>query len=86
MVPQIAQGNEYKNYPFSLNFLVQCYVRCLERQGHPTLSSEDPQRLARIMFLFFKQFEGFRFDDEMCDKYGFDGLFKVPLTYEHELL
>lgn len=43
--------------PFSLTYLLQCYTRCLSREDHPTLSSEDPVRLLKILILFYKQFD-----------------------------
>ena len=73
------------DYPFSLNFLVQCYVRCLERTGHITMSNEHPERLAKILILFCQQFKSFKFDSSFEEEFGFDKMVKVNFTTEeHE--
>ena len=46
MVPEIK--NEYKDYPFSLTFLMQCYIRNLRRDTHDTLTNEDPLELTKV--------------------------------------
>lgn len=56
LVPHIAKNNYCADYPFSTSFLLQCYIRCLERGGHLTISNEDPKRLIKILILFFQQF------------------------------
>ncbi len=48
----------YEKYPFSLSFLLQCYCRCLSRDGHLTLSNADPVQLLKILVLFYEQFKG----------------------------
>jgi hypothetical protein len=53
LVPHMIENNS-RDFPFSINFLLQCYIRCLERQGHLTMSNEDPERLAKILVLFFQ--------------------------------
>ena len=50
------QPHPHRGFPFSLSLLVQCYQRCLEREKHDTLTNEDPNHLARVLFLFFKQY------------------------------
>lgn len=37
LVPEMVET--YHDYPFSISFLVQCYLRCLHRDDHETLSN-----------------------------------------------
>ena len=62
LVPQIE--TRYKDYPFSLTFLIQCFNRCLERNGHLTMPNDDPCRLAKLIILFFQAFNGTKLDAE----------------------
>ena len=48
------------------------------------MSNEDPERLMKILVLFFQQFKGTRFDENFAQDYGFDDLIKVKFTMEHE--
>jgi hypothetical protein len=52
------QPYAHQMYPFSLNFLVQCYLRTLDREEHETLTNEDPYHLASVLFKFFRFFLG----------------------------
>lgn len=52
IVPKIAK--RFEVYPFSIGFFVQCYLRCLGRSGHLTISNEDPERIVKILMLFFR--------------------------------
>ena len=81
LVPEIA--NPHHDYPFSLSFLVQCYLRALERNVHETLTNEDPNLLARVQFFFFKQYFRQKFDSHFLRYHRFDDYLKVPFTYEH---
>ena len=60
MIPEIR--NPYKEYPFSLTFLTQCFTRNLERDTHDTLTNEDPINLLNIEILFFKFYNSIKFD------------------------
>lgn len=62
LVPQIQARSQCKDYPFSTTMLVQCLTRCIEREGHLTLSNDDPERLAKIILIFAQQFKGIKFD------------------------
>lgn len=42
LVPDMAVEPDLQDFPFSMNFLVQCYIRCLEREDHLTIQNEDP--------------------------------------------
>jgi len=83
LVPHIE--NPLQNFPFSLSFFIQCYIRCLDRSGHLTLPNEDPERLLEILKLFFLQFKNTKnFDGEFVDAFGFDDLLAVNFTLEHK--
>lgn len=84
LVPHIEKKNYCNDYPFSINFLLQCYIRCLERQGHLTMSNADPERLAKILVLFFQQFRNIQFNDSFAREFGLDNLLKVRFTFEHQ--
>jgi len=57
-VSVIPTTSGYEQYPFSLSFLLQCYCRCMSRDGHLTMDNSDPERLFKIFILFFNQFKG----------------------------
>jgi len=56
LVPDVARKQECPGYPFSVSFLIQCFMRCLEREGHLTMPNDDPAHLLKLIVLFFKQF------------------------------
>lgn len=48
-----------------------------------TISNEDPERVVKILMLFFRQFNSVKFDESFLNK-GFDSILPVNLTIEHE--
>lgn len=66
-------------YPLSLGFFMQCYLRCLNRKGHLTFPSEDPERVVKLLARFFRQFKDVKFDSSFLAK-GFEILMPVTLT------
>ena len=82
LVPDVA--SESRDFPFSTNFFVQSYIRCLERKGHLTMANDNPERLIKLLVLFFQQFKGARFDESFKDQYGFDDIIKFGFTLEHQ--
>ena len=48
-----------------------------------TISNEDPERVVKILMLFFRQFNSIKFDESFLSK-GFDSILPVNLTIEHE--
>ena len=48
------------------------------------MSNDDPERLAKILVLFFQQFKGTQFSENFAKEFGFDNLLKVRFTLEHE--
>lgn len=88
MVPAMAGTNSlYQDYPFSLSFLLQCFLRCLDRNDHETLSNSDPNLLARVQISFFKAYKGLKFDGDdqrlFLQQNGLDAYLRAPLTLEH---
>lgn len=80
MVPDMIQN--YQDYPFSVTFLFQCFLRCLDRDNHETLSNEDPSKLARIQLMFFKLYQGLRFDQTFLNKFELDNFLRIPFCLE----
>jgi|LauGreDrversion4_2_1035121.scaffolds.fasta_scaffold55652_3 hypothetical protein len=77
-------GNLFQDYPFSLSFLFQSFLRCLDRTDHETLSNSDPNLLARVQVSFFKGYKGVKLEtDSYLKQTGLDSLLRVPLTLEH---
>lgn len=88
MVPQMADPKSlYMDFPFSLSFLFQCFIRCLDRNDHETLTNSDPSLLARVQVSFFKAYKGLHFAGEdgrnFLFRTGLDDLVAAPLTLEH---
>ena len=63
------------NFPFSLNYFIQCYLRLKNRHGHEVLNGEDEE--SKLVYIsFFKLFQNFDFyknlkgktDDKKNDK------------------
>lgn len=80
-MPHIDQP--FADFPFSLGFFLQCYLRCLNRKGHLTIPNVDPERIVKILVLFFKQFKDIRFDKTFLAK-GFDHIMTADLTFESQ--
>jgi hypothetical protein len=47
-----------KNYPYSLNYLLTCLKRCLERAGHQTMPN-DPYAVTKIVVKFYQMMSNF---------------------------
>lgn len=57
---------EKKNiyYPYSIDYIIQCYIRLSHRQGHETLNGGSEQ--SRYVFLsFLRLFQGFNFNHQL---------------------
>ncbi len=84
LVPEIK--NPMENNPLSTSFITQCYMRCMERKNHLTLSNDNLQHLIQVIFMFVKLYEGFQFDSKQLLKAKAQHYLRIPFTFEHELL
>ena len=61
-IPNISKTINISNlqFPFSLNYFIQCYLRLKNRHGHEVLNGEDEE--AHLVYIsFFKLFQNFDF-------------------------
>ena len=61
-IPNISKPIDISNlqFPFSLNYFIQCYLRLKNRHGHEVLNGEDEE--AKLVYIsFFKLFQNFDF-------------------------
>ena len=49
------------NYPHSINYLLICLKRVLERNEHETLS-DDPYTITKVILKFYQMFRGFNYN------------------------
>ena len=64
-IPNIKKPIKFNNinFPFSLDYFIQCYLRLKNRHGHEVLNGEDES--SKLVYLsFFKLFQNFDF----CNK------------------
>ena len=89
-IPNISSpiNIDHKNFPFSLNYLFQCYLRLKNRHGHEVLNGEEPE--AKFVYLsFFKLFQNFDFYKKICaDTHYSKNVFlqKIDFTDESKVL
>jgi len=84
LTPVQKFGHSLKHYsfPFSLQLLLTCYLRVLNRQHHLTLTNENPELISRILFGFFNSFRNLAFDQTFKEKFGIDQFVEINLTNE----
>ena len=61
-IPNILKPIKISNlqFPFSLNYFIQCYLRLKNRHGHEVLNGEDEE--SKLVYIsFFKLFQNFDF-------------------------
>ena len=81
ILPKII--NPVKNFPFSMNYFIKCYMRCLQRQDNVTLPNGDPKKLAKLLTIFFQTFRGVTFNSSFLGRYNFDEMVEIDFTNEH---
>lgn len=68
-VPKINKPiltNKYKRYfPFSYDYLAQCYLRLKSRKNHETLNG-DSEESKNVFISFFALFGKFKFEEGIC--------------------
>ena len=69
--------------PFSLSYLIQCYIRVRNRKNHPLMNQNRKDLLLFLMGSFIKNFIGFSLDSsKLMDLYSIDQTFKIQFTDE----
>ena len=58
-------------FPYSLNYLFQCYLRLKNRHGHEVLNGEDESSKA-VYLSFFKLFQNFNFENKINSNKEFE--------------
>ncbi len=73
-------------FPYSLNYLFQCYLRLKNRHGHEVLNGEDESSKA-VYLSFFKLFQNFNFENKINSNKEFNQnvfLKKIDFTDENK--
>ena len=69
--------------PFSLSYLIQCYIRVRNRTNHPLMNQNRKDLLLFLMGSFLKNFIGVSLDsDKLMNLYSIDQTYKLPFTDE----
>ena len=75
--------NSGTKYPFSIQLLTTCYLRVLNRESHLTLSNENPELVARVLFGFFNSYKGMSFDNSFKKRFGLDHYLELDFAQEN---
>ena len=75
--------NNGQKYPFSIQLLTTCYLRVLNRESHLTLSNENPELVARVLFGFFNSYKGMLFDNSFKKRFGLDHYLELDFAQEN---
>ena len=51
--------SDQSEYPISLTYLLNCFKRCIEREGHQVLES-DPIATCKVLLKFYQMFKGWK--------------------------
>ena len=87
-IPNIKKPIKFNNinFPFSLDYFIQCYLRLKNRHGHEVLNGEDES--SKLVYLsFFKLFQNFDFYNKIYsnDEYAKNVfLQKIDFTDENK--
>ena len=69
--------------PFSLSYLIQCYIRVRNRTNHPLMNQNRKDLLLFLMGSFLKNFIGVSLDsDKLMNLYSIDQTYKLQFTDE----
>ena len=69
--------------PFSLTYLIQCYIRVRNRTNHPLMNQNRKDLLLFLMGSFIKNFIGVSLDSsKLMSLYSIEETFKLPFTDE----
>ena len=61
---QININENHIYYPFSIDYIMQCYLRLKHRKGHENLNGND-QNSRNVYLSFLKLFKGFNFENNI---------------------
>ena len=61
---QINLNENHIYYPFSIDYIMQCYLRLKHRKGHENLNGND-QNSRNVYLSFLKLFKGFNFENNI---------------------
>ena len=69
--------------PFSLSYLIQCYIRVRNRTNHPLMNQNRKDLLLFLMGSFLKNFIGVSLDsDKLMNLYSIEQVYKLQFTDE----
>ena len=69
--------------PFSLSYLIQCYIRVRNRTNHPLMNQNRKDLLLFLMRSFIKNFVGISLESsKLMTLYSINQTFKLPFTDE----
>ena len=69
--------------PFSLSYLIQCYIRVRNRTNHPLMNQNRKDLLLFLMGSFLKNFIGVSLDsDKLMNLYSIEQTYKLQFTDE----
>ena len=69
--------------PFSLSYLIQCYIRVRNRTNHPLMNQNRKDLLLFLMGSFIKNFIGVSLEStKLMNLYSIEQTFKLPFTDE----
>jgi hypothetical protein len=67
---QININENHIYYPFSIDYIMQCYLRLKHRKGHENLNGND-QNSRNVYLSFLKLFKGFNFENNIYSEYQY---------------
>ena len=67
---QINLNENHIYYPFSIDYIMQCYLRLKHRKGHENLNGND-QNSRNVYLSFLKLFKGFNFENNIYSEYQY---------------
>ena len=72
--------DNYRSFPFSYDYLIQCYCRLKYRRNHETLDGEINANFYLILLMFLKFYKNYDFSFT-----DFDMKFELPFTDEKDI-
>ena len=60
----ISLNENHINYPFSIDYVIQCFLRLKHRKNHENLNGDD-ENSRNVYFSFLRCFQGFKFESSI---------------------